>query len=535
VFVAWVALGVLLLVNVPLLVCMPLWPDVSLYDVCARNLLDGGVPYRDAFDNNLPGIVWLHALIRWLLGWSSEAIRLVDLLIVAAIVYLLVRWLRLLGRSRAAQVWTAVVLFGFYFSTSEFNHCQRDTWMLLPALVALDLRRRQVARLAGRVTDPRPALRWGLVEGLCWGAALWIKPHVILPALLCWGASAMLIGRGSDRGGKLVTDAVGLLAGGILAGTLGIAWLLGTGAWADFTDVFVGWNREYFPGRVPLARRALDCFTLLRPWGLVQLAAVPLAVFLLDRAWPGPARAGASERPAAPGPQTLLAGLYLGWLLQVIFWQHGYEYVHVPLVLLGLTLVAAWDWSAWHVRKIALAAFVGWAALVHPMFQLQRSRCWFLCWTEGSSPQVRDRLTLAGLADWTALDRVETFLRDQHLGPRELTCYDWKIPCVYVDLGVKPSTRFVFLNSALVWFPRHREVIRKTVADSPGHFVVSDLTDAGLSPGQAAEGSPTALPPAFPEKAKDVFPWSEPIIFRSGRYAVHQVKGPVKRLWPLLP
>src|SRR5262249_36349409 len=161
------------------------------------------------------------------------------------------------------------------------------------------------------------------------------------------------------------------------------------------------WNREYFVGRVPLARRALDCFTLLRPWGLVQLAAVPLAVFLLDRALGGPARAAASGRPAAPGPQTLLAGLYLGWLLQAIFWQHSYEYVQVPLVLLGLTLVAGWDWSAWHIRKVALAAFVAWAALVHPIFQLHRSRCWFLCWTEGSSPQVRDRLSQTGLVNWT--------------------------------------------------------------------------------------------------------------------------------------
>lgn len=35
-----------------------------MYDVAARNILRGGVHYRDVFDTNLPGIVWLMAAIR---------------------------------------------------------------------------------------------------------------------------------------------------------------------------------------------------------------------------------------------------------------------------------------------------------------------------------------------------------------------------------------------------------------------------------------------------------------------------------------
>jgi hypothetical protein len=543
VWLGWGVLAALVLVNLPLLLCMPLWPDVSLYDVCARNVLDGGVPYRDAFDNNLPGVVWMHALIRGLLGWRSEFLHGADFLIVAAVVWLLARWLGAVGCSPVTQVWTAAVLLTFYFSTSEFAQCQRDTWMLLPALLALHLRRRQVARLAGPEAEPRLAVRWGMVEGVCWGAALWIKPHMALPALLCWLMSAFQIGRLAEEGGgrRVLADLAGLLAGGVAAGALGVAWLSETGAWPYFVNVFLEWNREYFP-HTPIPHRALVCLRVLLPWSLVHLVAVPRAVFLIARGMAASAEPG---QPARPDAQSLLAGLYLGWLLQVVLLQHGFEYVQVPLVLLGLTLVAGWQWPDWNlgwaartelvVRWLVLTGFLGWAAATHPMFRAQRVSCWLECLSEGSSPRVRERLKLRPTeTDWVALDRVAAFLREQKLGPGELTCYDWRTAALYIELDLKPSTRFVFLNSAFLWFPRHREAIRRAVVSSSQRYVVSDLTFVGYSPTQAAAGSrdrPPALPPNFPSEVKKVFPWSEPVVFRAGRYAVHEVTSKEIRLW----
>jgi hypothetical protein len=75
---ALVASAVLVLVlalGLPLFVCMPLWNDVNHYDLCARTLLRGGALYRDAFDNNLPGVVWAQAAVRAALGWRPEALR----------------------------------------------------------------------------------------------------------------------------------------------------------------------------------------------------------------------------------------------------------------------------------------------------------------------------------------------------------------------------------------------------------------------------------------------------------------------------
>src|SRR5262249_41404773 len=168
----------LVLTGLPLFLCMPLTNDVQLYDQAARNVLRGGTHYREVFDTNLPGIVWLHVAVRGLLGRSDQALRLVDFFVVSAIVWLLVRWLRRLGVGRAEGVWLGFFLLTFYLSTSEWVHCQRDVWMLLPAVGGLWLRGRQLAELTAPEPSPRRVVLGAVAEGLCWGAGFWIKPFV---------------------------------------------------------------------------------------------------------------------------------------------------------------------------------------------------------------------------------------------------------------------------------------------------------------------------------------------------------------------
>jgi len=78
---AWILLGSLLITNVPPLLCMPLTNDTVMYDLQAKNLLQGGVLYRDILEPNFPGVVWLHVAIRSMLGWSSVAMCFTDLVI----------------------------------------------------------------------------------------------------------------------------------------------------------------------------------------------------------------------------------------------------------------------------------------------------------------------------------------------------------------------------------------------------------------------------------------------------------------------
>ena len=91
---SWMMLALVLAAGLPIFLCMPVWFDTYHYDVCIRTLLHGGVLYRDVFDNNLPGIIWLQTAIRLLVGWRTDAIRLVDLIFYTTGVLLLLRWVR---------------------------------------------------------------------------------------------------------------------------------------------------------------------------------------------------------------------------------------------------------------------------------------------------------------------------------------------------------------------------------------------------------------------------------------------------------
>ena len=72
----------LLVSQVPNFLQLTLTPDAVLYDVQARCLLEGGVLYRDVLEPNLPGIVWVHAVVRSVAGWSAEVLRSFDLCVV---------------------------------------------------------------------------------------------------------------------------------------------------------------------------------------------------------------------------------------------------------------------------------------------------------------------------------------------------------------------------------------------------------------------------------------------------------------------
>ncbi len=213
---------IVLVVSIPLFVCMPLTSDTVLYDMHARMVLDGGVLYRDLLEPNLPGAVWIHMLLRSLIGWSSEAIRAADLLIVASACWLLAK-LAIGDRSDRAEhqgnrehsgsqatVWLPLLFMGlFYLSRNEWCHCQRDSWMLLPAALAITVRGRYLAGKSENGTEP-----WRLLEGVLWGVAFWIKPHIAITVLALFTFEVLLASNRRQTIGRIAI----VIAGGVLAG-----------------------------------------------------------------------------------------------------------------------------------------------------------------------------------------------------------------------------------------------------------------------------------------------------------------------------
>jgi hypothetical protein len=561
---------VLLLIGVPLFVAMPPWTDVTLYQLAARNILKGGVHYRDIFDTNLPGFVWIITALEAAFGSHYRAWNAVDLCVIASAVLVLSRWVNRTGGTPATAAWFVAACALFYPFTTEYNHLQRDPWQLLPVALATHLRMNRATR--------SPAWRpvaTAVVEGFLWGLAVWLKPHVVFPAFAVWVVSAFALARQHSRR-MIAKDLVAVVCGGLLAGVPGLVWLITTGAWPHFLDVFFNWNPEYLADAGPVLHRAATVFGFHRPWSWLHYPAILFAVVALweSRVWsrvsqsPAPVRGSrsvyhAAETEAIATHRAILGVLYLAWMGQVILFQKPNDYLHIPLLLLAFAVVAS-QRCAFFVPLLCWILFVGALHVLadynasvrgliaagnrptatftldkHPLVDRHTWKCWPRVWIEGDSNELRDSLGLSAYVscgpDWTEANEVAAFLRtvEPQLQPGELNCWHDGTHVIYLLLDLDPATRYIHYGTAFT-FQSKREVIAKAVADSHQRYVVSDLMRSRWG-GRAVVDSPKAwrdndpLPAWLPPNEREKFPWNQPVVFRAGRYLVHRI-DPAKPL-----
>jgi len=130
------------------------------------------------------------------------------------------------------------------------------------------------------------------------------------------------------------------------------------------------------------------------------------------------------------------------------------------------------------------------------------------CWSEGSSPAIRDKLAWVSFyydgPDWEPLFRVKDFLQRQGVRDKELTCYFPQHLALYIELDVAPSNRFSLAGQRHLVFPEPREEIRRPLEKSGQRYVVSDLYAAGV-PSEKFEPDKLGLPVAFPKGFRDSF------------------------------
>jgi hypothetical protein len=367
---------------------------------------------------------------------------------------------------------------------------------------------------------------------LCWASAFWIKPFVIVPAVFVWLASLLLARRSGTRLAVLLADAVGLLAGGLLAGLLGVAWMGWSGTLTPFLDVFLHWNGEYLASHqaIPVFKRCLVPLDGLDGWHFLHALAVPQALSLLWRAWRGGSADNTFRR------QLLLAALYLGWFLQAYLVQAWVDYVQVPALLLGIALLAGSDL----LPRIALLRVAVPVLLVlhflhySPVAEGRRLACWSRCFVEGSSPQIRDELSLTDHVGWQNLERVLRFLKEQGIEDGQVAGYHAGLSPLYFELDRRPSTRYVNFDQMLAWFPGRREEVLRTLGDSRQRYLVANVKEADRWwPEANSQTDEPRLPDDFPPEWRDSYPWNLPLLFRAGRYLVFEAKKPpAENIWP---
>ncbi len=501
--------AVALIVGVPLFLRSPPWCDITLYQLAGRNLLQGGVHYRDLFDTNLPGFVWAMTALHALFGASVVAVRAADLLVVFGVVALIDRLSKWAGATPAARSWTLASVALFYPFTVEMSHAQRDTWMALPGLAAVVLRLRRITGSATREPGPTaeaaPRSVWArsFCEGLLWGAGVWMKPHIVLIALVVWVLTVRRLAGEHPRPWRAAgADLLGNLLGGLAAAVPGLVWLVLSGAWDPFLDVFLNWN----PGYMKLAKREFDMrvdqeLFWFPPWSLWVVLTFPLALASVVDASPWSSRQ-AARFPQRAGPlgywlprllwdksagadarfvRGIFAALYLVWVMQAFFVQRGLEYVHIPEVLLMIGFWAAhrWAWAPLIILWLTVTSIAGILADTdpeirgllervpevdrlrylprHPITNWERLQLWPACWRpSGSAAEgyaLWDKLRLhpphEASIGWEELAEAGEFLRS--VGARDGEVIGWfdSPHAIYLILDLKPGFRFMHVHTAI--------------------------------------------------------------------------------------
>ncbi|MEX2223251.1 MAG: hypothetical protein WEG40_15780 [Candidatus Rokuibacteriota bacterium] len=324
----------------------PLIHDAPLMHYIAWLSDQGGVPYRDAFDMNLPGVYLLHLAVLRVGGAGDLAWRLFDLGWLVATGGVLAAYGRHVGGGGPAAA--GALLFGLYHLSGGAWHAgQRDFLLCLFLLLGAW----GIAR--GTEQGASGALLWG---GLALGAAMTLKPHAALYWVLCAAIAAR------DRSLALSAwRAAGLVvAAGLVAPSMVFGWLAWRGGLASFLGVFTAYVVPLYGdvGRVSVWQ-AIAGHAFGRPLALLFFALTLLALV-----------ASPPRQPAYKG--LALVGVLYG-LAHFVLQGKGWEYQLYPLVVFCCALapagVGSWREIGWPRvldlfgarRPLALAL---WALLV---------------------------------------------------------------------------------------------------------------------------------------------------------------------------
>ncbi|WP_437731685.1 glycosyltransferase family 39 protein [Sorangium sp. So ce1335] len=499
--------------------------DQGIYAMVARAVLEGGMPYRDAFDFKPPGIFLLYALARALFGPAQWGIRVLEVLGLAGMCLAMAPLAgRMFGERRIGVVAAALAVL---------VHAQLDFWhtaqpesfggmlTVFALLVATPRGRADVPR--GASARPRGAAL--VVSGALFGAAGLLKPPlagggVVLAAALAAPALAELARRGAalverawrarrgaaagavdgvataPEGGPARASATAsalawaalrpallVALGGVLPVLACVAWFAAEGALGDLWEVLFVFTPHY----TALGWR--DAGVLDMAWHGVSAWLVgysgPLALGLACLLALHPER---RERADV----ALLAGVIAMHLVGVVMQAKFFPYHYGATWPLTAMLAALGLWKAWQrcVRRGAMAAAALVAALVASGFARSATKDVADDYLDRCAERVA--LLAAGATDLDRLDRlasvadvnaaanraVAAWLRDRVAPGRPV--FVWGFEPVIYDLADRPpATRYLYnVPQRAAWARQEaRDALMRDLAASPPAAIVVERRD----------------------------------------------------------
>ncbi len=239
--VGWLVLAALAFVALRAPVfAMPLERDEGEYAYIAWRLLEGDVPYRDAFNQKPPGIFAVYVLAIATFGRSVEGIRILLHVWTAASAWLLFLLVRRLVDPLAAA--GSVLFFAVATVDPRLSALAANTelFMLLPLVASVLCLERALG--SGQA-------RWWIACGALGAAAVWFKQVAGTQALWVGLVALFSAPPGGRRGGLALAPQLGRL-GWLGVGALAVllpvvAVFVAAGAATEFSDAVLRHNLSY--------------------------------------------------------------------------------------------------------------------------------------------------------------------------------------------------------------------------------------------------------------------------------------------------
>lgn len=383
------------------LVLYPLARDQGVFAYAGTVVLDGGLPYADAFDTKGPAMSYTYALAMGLLGRTVFGVRLFFASIMLVGVGLSA-WLaeRLYGSpSRLPTIVAVGVAYGSTIDPAyvpwHFGGQAEDVLLVIVL---------GVIWLATTGEGLRSVGRWAAMGGVL-GLSLMFKP-VLLPLIAMfsvWGVTSLR--RRTDLTWGAVGQRVGAaVACGLVAPGLFMGWFAAHGVWDDFVQATVRHARRYAGDRSSLLRGLL-LMGLTRPWLWLAAGVAWLRLCL---------------RPEGSPERTLLVLSVVGTAVAVVWQGKYFPYHWTPLLVLGAISVGGEIGQLAHRVPMPRLLQIGSAVVVLLVVVPTRSSRYLS--TLGDAVQVvlgRRALDafrgpfMVGHTDWDGLQRLEDEVRQR--------------------------------------------------------------------------------------------------------------------------
>lgn len=450
----WLRVACILVIGLSALLVMTFdyGRDQSIYALVAREMLHGGMPYKDAFDFKPPGIFLVYAFSRAIFGADQSAIRILEAISLCGTAWLLVVLSKRHFRTSTAG-WIAAAIASQLHAQLDFWHtAQPETFGATLTLAALFIA--PIGSFEPGGSKRRLVLRWVAVGALFGVAGLMKPPLAGAAAAVALTKSAQLFHAARARGdvtaslGSIFTPILAGAVGGVLPIVLTGVWFDATGAMPDLKEVLFVFTPYYTKLSWEGVSTTGMIYFGLTEWltgysGLLLAGLVCLAI----------AKPPARERSFVYCVLGCIAIHIAGIVMQGKFFPYHWA-ATFPLtaLLAGRGIHLCFDklrnvgWMGYAPLAAALAA--AWLlrspvpSFGDTFFDRSKLRLSLL-----SGGTARDWDALATVADVNAAENraVAELIKERTQGREAEPIFVWGFECVIYDLAERPlSSRYIY-------------------------------------------------------------------------------------------